>query len=334
MAEANGITRAVAVVAYPEAQILDVVGPLEAFAIASRIQAVLHPGRVPAYAVEVLAERSGPFACSSGVGLVAARSWRHVRGGLDTVLVAGGSGTAQAMASRPLLAWLRRIAPQVRRIGSVCSGAFVLAEAGLLDGRRATTHWGSCAQLAQRYPRVTVESDPIFVRDGNVYTSAGVTAGMDLALALIEEDFGADLAVATARQMVVFLKRPGGQSQFSAQLATQVASRMPLRDLQAWIVEHPDADCAVPALAHRVAMSPRNFARVFAREVGMTPARFVEIARVEGARRRLEESDDGVEGIADRSGFGTAESMRRSFLRVLGVPPTHYRGRFRTALAS
>jgi transcriptional regulator GlxA family with amidase domain len=157
---------------------------------------------------------------------------------------------------------------------------------------------------------------------------------MDLALALIEEDFGADLAVATARQMVVFLKRPGGQSQFSAQLATQVASRMPLRDLQAWIVEHPDGDCAVPALAHRVAMSPRNFARVFAREVGMTPARFVEIARVEAARRRLEESDDGVEGIADRSGFGTAESMRRSFLRVLGVPPTHYRGRFRTALAS
>jgi transcriptional regulator GlxA family with amidase domain len=153
MAEAHGITRGVAVVAYPEAQILDVVGPLEAFAIASRIHAVLRPGRAPAYAVEVLAERSGPFACSSGLALVAGRSWRHVRGGLDTLLVAGGSGTAQAMASRPLLAWLRRIAPQVRRIGSVCSGAFVLGEAGLLDGRRATTHWGSCAQLAQRYPR-------------------------------------------------------------------------------------------------------------------------------------------------------------------------------------
>lgn len=331
---AMGHTRRIAVVAYPGVQMLDVAGPLEAFAIAARLHGARYPEQAPPYSVEVLADEPGTIPCSSGLGLVADRSWHQVRTGVDTLLVAGGFGTGAALANKPLLAWLARMAERVRRIGSVCSGAFLLAEAGLLDGRRATTHWGVCAALAHRYPRVTIEPDPIFVRDGNVYTSAGITAGMDLALALIEEDFGSELAVATARQMVVFLKRPGGQSQFSAQLATQAADREPLRELQAWIVEHPGRDCSVPALAHRVAMSPRHFARVFAREVGMTPARFVEVARIEAARRRLEEADEGIEQIADRCGFGTAESMRRAFLRILGVPPSHYRGRFRTALAS
>ena len=321
-------SRRVAVVAYPDVQMLDVTGPLEVFAAASRL------ARRPAYAVEVLAAGAGPVATQSGVRLVADRAWRTVRRGIDTLLVAGGQGTAAAIQDRALVAWLRRIAPRVRRLGSVCSGTFLLAEAGLLDGRRATTHWSACDRLAARYPAIRVESDPIFVRDGNVYSSAGVTAGIDLALALVEEDHGRELALRTARQLVVFLKRPGGQSQFSAQLAAQSAEREPLRELQAWITDHPAADCSVRALARRVAMSPRNFARVFLREVGVTPARFVETARIEAARRRLEESADGVEGVAARAGFGTAESMRRAFLRTLGVPPSAYRGRFRTALAS
>jgi transcriptional regulator GlxA family with amidase domain len=210
----------------------------------------------------------------------------------------------------------------------VCTGAFVLAAAGLLDGRRATTHWRSCASLARRYPQITVDADPIFVRDGNIYTSAGVTAGMDLALALVEEDHGREVALHVARELVLFLRRPGGQSQFSAQLAVQAADREPLRELQAWIADHLDQDLSIPALAARVAMSERNFARVFTREVGVTPARFVETARIEAARRRLEESSHGVEAVAAQCGFGTAESMRRTFLRRLRVPPSAYRHRF------
>jgi transcriptional regulator GlxA family with amidase domain len=323
-------TRRVAVVAFPDVQVLDVVGPLEAFAIASRLLE-LRGRTTPAYAVETVATRAGVVRASSGLGLVAARALRQVRGELDTLLVAGGIGTPAAMRDEALVAALRRLAPRMRRIGSVCTGAFVLAEAGLLDGRRATTHWEWCDALAARFPRVQVDRDPIFVRDGNVYTSAGVTAGMDLALALVEEDHGRALALEVARQMVLFLRRPGGQSQFSAALAAQSADREPLRDLQAWIAEDPGRDCSVPALARRVAMSPRNFARVFTREVGATPARFVETIRVEAARRRLEESDDGVDAIAAHCGFGSAEGMRKAFLRTLRVPPSAYRSRFRAA---
>lgn len=318
-------------VAFPEVQILDVTGPLEVFGCASRLIGERHAAP-PAYAVEIVASRAGALRCSSGMQIVATRSLRSVGTGVDTLLVAGGTGTAVALRDTDLLRWLRATAPRVRRIGSVCSGSFVLAAAGLLDGRRATTHWAWCATLAKEYPQVTVAPDPIFVRDGNVYTSAGVTAGMDLALALVEEDHGRELALEVARQLVMFLRRPGGQSQFSAQLAAQTADREPLRELQAWIGEHPDADLSVPALARRVAMSPRNFARVFTREVGMTPARFVESVRVEAARRRLEESAHGVDTVAAACGFGTAESMRRAFLRVVRVPPAAYRHRFRATL--
>jgi len=324
-------TRHVVLVGYPDVQLLDVAGPLEVFAGAARLLDERGDRAGPAYTTELVAPRSGRFATSSGLGLVADRTFGSVRGGVDTLLVAGGPGTAAAMTDRALLAWLRRMAPRVRRLGSVCTGTFVLAEAGLLDDRRVTTHWNWCAALAERYPRLTVDPDPIFVRDGNVYTSAGVTAGMDLALALVEEDHGREVALTIARQLVLFLRRPGGQSQFSAQLATQAADRQPLRELQAWIVEHPDADLSVPALARRVAMSPRNFARVFAHEVGMTPARFVETVRVEAARRRLEESSHGVDAVAAACGFGTAEAMRRTFLRRLRVPPSAYRSRFRAA---
>src|SRR5262245_2611942 len=232
-------TRTVAMVVYPDAQIVDAAGPLEVFARTARW--LIEQGRrhEPAYTVELLAARRGPVRCSSGLELVVCRSFLEVRSGIDTLLVAGGIGAPHALGDRALIRWLRRIAPRVRRLGSVCTGAFLLAEAGLLDGRRATTHWRSCRELAERYPRVTVDPDPIFVRDGRVYTSAGVTAGMDLALALVEQDFGRAVALAVARELVMFLKRPGGQSQYSAQLMAQTADHEPIRDLQAWIGEHP-----------------------------------------------------------------------------------------------
>ena len=284
-----------------------------------------------AYSVELVASKAGPVEASSGLQIVASRRLRDVRGGVDTLLVAGGRGARTAAKDRTLLAWLARMSPRVRRLGSVCTGAFVLAAAGLLDGRRATTHWGSCETLAKMHPATSIDPDPIFVRDGSVYTSAGVTAGMDLALALVEEDFGRHVALAVARQLVMFLQRPGGQSQFSTQLAVQRADREPLRELQLWIADHLSSDLSVEALAHRVAMSPRHFARVFSTELGMTPARFVEVQRVEAARRRLEESNDGVEAVAATCGFGGAEVMRRAFLRTIRVAPSDYRSRFRSS---
>jgi transcriptional regulator GlxA family with amidase domain len=318
-------------VVYPDVQILDVTGPLEVFARTARWLVDQGRGRRPAYTVELLAAHRGLTRSSSGLELVVRRSFTDVQRGIDTLLVAGGVGRRRAPSDRLLVRWLRRIAPHVRRLASVCTGAFLLAEAGLLDGRRATTHWGACRELADRYPHVAVEADPIFVRDGRIYTSAGVTAGMDLALALVEEDHGREVALAVARELVMFLKRPGGQSQFSAQLMAQAADRQPIRELQGWIGEHPADDLSVAALARRAAMSVRNFARVFTCEVGMTPARFVERARVEAARRRLEESSMGVEAVATQCGFSSAEIMRRAFLRTVRVNPAEYRHRFRIA---
>lgn len=317
--------------AYPGAQMLDITGPVEVFARSGRFLVEQGLCADPFYQVEVIAERGGPVKTSSGVEIVAARPLAAVRGPLDTLLVAGGVGSRQALRSPALLGFLRRMAPRVRRLASVCTGAFLLAETGLLDGRRATTHWAYCEELAQRYPQVEVDPDPIFVRDGRIYTSAGVTAGMDLALGLVEEDLGRTVALEVARQLVLFLKRPGGQSQFSAQLAAQSAEREPLRDLQAWISDHPEADLGVESLARRVAMSPRHFARVFLREVGVTPAKFILRVRVEAARRRLEESQEGVDAVAATCGFGSAEVMRRAFLRTVRVSPSAYRSRFRCA---
>jgi transcriptional regulator GlxA family with amidase domain len=211
----------------------------------------------------------------------------------------------------------------------VCSGAFVLAAAGLLDGRHVATHWDGCELLAERYPSLTVERDPIYIEDGSVWTSAGATAGIDLGLALVERDLGRNVALAVARWLVVFFQRPGGQAQFSSNLASQLAERRPLRDLQAWILENTKEDLRVEALAERCSMSARNFARAFRREVGVTPAAFVERARVERARRRLEQSDDTVDVIAATCGFGSVETMRRAFARQVGVAPAEYRAHFR-----
>jgi transcriptional regulator GlxA family with amidase domain len=315
-------------VAFPDAQVLDITGPLEVFGRAARL--VAERGSRPLhYEVEVLAARPGPLRTSSGIVLHATRALREVSGGIDTLLVAGGIGAQKAERDAELRAWLRRMAPRVRRLGSVCTGALVLAAAGLLDGRRATTHWSACSDLAERFPCVRVDRDPIFVRDGPIFTSAGVTAGMDLALALVEEDLGREIALETARQLVLFLKRPGGQSQFSAALSAQAAEREPVQRLQGWILEHPEADLSVASLARRVALSPRHFARVFREQVRATPARFVTQVRLEAARRRLEDSREGLAQIAAACGFGSAEVMRRVFLRSLRVSPAAYRSRFR-----
>jgi transcriptional regulator GlxA family with amidase domain len=229
------------------------------------------------------------------------------------------------------VATVRATAARARRVASVCTGTFLLAEAGLLHGKQVTTHWGRCRRLQRRYPDLTVDPDPIFVRDGDVYTSAGVTAGIDLCLALVEADHGRERALWVARQLVVFLKRPGGQAQFSSHLSAQLAERDAVAEVQTWVADHLDEDLSVARLAERAAMSPRHFARVFRAETGVTPARYVERARVEQARTRLEESNQGIEEIAYACGFGTAETMRRAFLRALRVGPSEYRQRFRAA---
>lgn len=313
-------------IAYPGAQVLDLAGPCEVLA-----QACLPSGE-PAYAVELLARNSGPLETSSGLRIEISRSYLDLASSecedIDTLLVAGGYGVEQALGDRQLIAFIREAAPRVPRMASICTGALLLAEAGLLDGRRATTHW-EAMPLLRRYPRVRVEADLLYVRDGAIWTSAGVTAGMDLALALVREDLGHAVALRVAQALVLFMIRPGGQAQFSAHLLAQAAETGRLRDTPTWIVDHLDEDLSVPRLAERARMSERTFARVFHAELGTTPARFVEVARVEAARRLLQESDLPSKQIAWRAGFGKDEAMRRAFHRHLRVSPSDYRARFR-----
>lgn len=317
----------VVMLAYPDAQILDVVGPLEVFSRAARwLRDEGHKSGL-AYEVEVVADQAGPLRMSSGIQLVATRSWRQLRR-IDTLLVAGGIGFETAVRDPELLSWLNKKQDKVQRLGSICTGALILGRAGLLDGGTATTHWAYCERLASSCPDTSVEPDALYVRNGNVYTSAGVTAGMDLALAMVEEDWGRTVALAVARELVMFLKRPGGQSQFSTFLAAQETGTERFRDLQMWILAHLDADLSIPALADRMAMSERNFARSFAREAGQTPGKFVQRARLEAARRMLEESAHQIDRIAWRCGYGSAETMRRTFVRDLRVSPGDYRKRF------
>ncbi len=325
--------RRIAFIVYSEFEPLDLTGPFSVFAGTARWLREVQKLDYDAYTVEVLGAEVGPLRADGGLGIVVDRSFLTVRGGIDTLLVVGGSGSRKIPRESALFGWLRRMAPRVRRLGAICTGSFVLAEAGLLDGRRVTTHWAWGTELARRYPRLTVDADPIFIRDGKIYTSAGVTAGMDLALALVEEDYGREVALQIARYLVLYLRRPGGQSQFSTLLVAQGGEREPLRELQTWIAENLDADLSVLALARRVAMSPRHFARIFAREVGLTPGQFVEKVRVETARRRLEESSQGVKTIARDCGFGSADTMRRAFLRTVRVAPAGYRDRFRAVAA-
>src|SRR5947209_1488319 len=325
-------TRRIVFVAAPGTEILDLVGPLQVFARAAEMFGKQNPGSSPIYSIEVISASSQrSLVTNCGVRIAAHKTFREVRGKIDTLLIAGGNAIEQDEINPDIVRWLRKMAGRIRRIRSVCTGAMLLARAGLLDGRRATTHWNWCEVLVRRAPRADVDPNPIFVRDENVYTSAGVTAGMDLALALVEEDHGSKLALQVARNLVLYLRRPGGQSQFSAALSLQATDRKPLRELETWVLDNLNKPLTVPVLARRVAMSPRNFARVFTQEMKTTPAKFVERLRVEAARRRLEESQNSMETIASECGFGDVNSMRNVFQRTLKLPPGHYRRHFRHA---
>ncbi|MEU8760477.1 GlxA family transcriptional regulator [Streptomyces sp. NPDC048659] len=315
--------RSVLVVLFDGVQSLDVTGPVEVFSGAGRAT-----GTPPAYTVRTASLDGRPVRTDSGLRLLPDTTLAGaVADGLPhTLLVPGGAGTRRTEPA--LVDWLRAHGGRTERLVSVCTGALPLAEAGLLDGHRVTTHWMACAQLARSFPAVEVDPDPIFVRDGRIATSAGVTAGIDLALALVEEDLGRDTALTVARHLVVFLRRPGNQAQFSAQLAAQTARREPLRELQHWISEHPDTDLSVEALAARARLSPRHFARAFRAETGTTPGRYVDRVRLEHARRLLEDTDGGVEEVSRSAGYGTPEAMRRAFLKALGTAPAEYRRRF------
>jgi transcriptional regulator GlxA family with amidase domain len=316
--------RVVEVLAYPAVQLLDVTGPLQVFASANDL--VAEAGGAPPYILRVVAKGGQGVTASAGLGITA-NPLPRIGAPLDTLMIAGGTGVEAAAADPVLMKWVRQRASKARRVASVCTGAFVLAASGILDGRRAATHWSCCAELARRYPAIRVESDPIFVRDGPVWTSAGVTAGIDLALALVEEDLGRTVALAVARYLVVFLKRPGGQAQFSTALSLQSAEDK-FGALHDWIGKHLADDISLPVLARQAGMSERSFSRHYAQATGLTPVNAVERLRVEAARRLLSESRLPVKRISQRCGFGSEETMRRSFVRLLATTPQDYRARF------
>ncbi|MEU0342558.1 GlxA family transcriptional regulator [Streptomyces bobili] len=313
--------RTVLVVLFDDVQSLDVTGPVEVFAGADK--------HVPGtYRVRTASLDGGAVRTSSGLTLVPDTALADAPAP-QTLLVPGGQGTRGP--DPRLTDWLREHGPRAERLVSVCTGAILLAEAGLLDGRRATTHWAYADTLARKHPAIEVDAEPVYVRDGHVSTSAGVTAGIDLALALVEDDLGREVALGVARHLVVFLRRPGNQAQFSAQLRAQTAHREPLREVQRWVTEHPDGDLSVESLAARALLSPRHFARAFRAETGLTPGRYVDGIRLEHARRLLEDTGDGVEEVSRASGYGTPEAMRRAFVKALATSPAEYRRRFRPA---
>jgi transcriptional regulator GlxA family with amidase domain len=316
----------IAIFAFPGVQMLDVAGPIDVFNEAARQSGVPN-----AYQLEIISTVDGPIRASSGIRFHPDATIATVRPGIDTLLVAGGPHVESAEESMRVNRWLQEQAASVRRMGSVCSGAFILARTGLLDGKRVTTHWNASAKLARSFPQLKVEPDQIYVKDGQIYTSAGVTAGMDLALALIEEDFGRGVALKVARELVMFLKRPGGQSQFSAHLAAQTVERSAMRDVQMWILENLAEPLTVDQLAVHAGMSTRNFSRMFKRETDMTPADYVVMARIDAARRLLEETNNPMKRVADWCGFGNPHALRRAFTRRLGVSPADYRRRFQDA---
>lgn len=318
--------RTVCIVLYPGCQSLDVTGPYEVFSGANAYLAAR--GKPPAYQLIAAGWRRRLIRSESGLRFQADIDLSRLSEPLDTFIVPGGMTLNLAEEQPGLVAAIRRHSDQSRRVVSVCTGAFLLAAAGLLDGRRVTTHWVCSAELARRYPQLKVDPEPIFIRDSNVYTSAGVTAGIDLALALVEEDLGRDVALTIARWLVLFLRRPANQRQFSAQLQGQLAERDALREVQSYVADHLHENLGVERLAELAAMSPRNFARCFKTETGQTPARYVSQLRLEAARRLLEEGNRPIEAIALECGFGTHETLRRIFLRELKTVPREYRNRF------
>jgi transcriptional regulator GlxA family with amidase domain len=314
----------VVIVVPDNAQSLDVSGPFDVFLEANR-QA---PGTAN-YDIRTLSAGRARAVRAGGMSLLTDGSIYDDDGAIDTLLIAGTPDYGQAYQSIELHAWLKRRTLATRRHGSVCTGAFFLGAAGLLDGHNATTHWQHAAELAERFPAVNVVPDQIYVEDGPLWTSAGVTAGIDLALKLVEDDHGRELALTVARRLVVFLKRPGGQSQFSVHLAAQIATEGRIQAIQHWILDHLPLDLTLQVLASRAAMSVRNFSRVFQQETGITPADFVEMARVDSARRLLEDTETPLQRVASGCGFANPDTMRRAFLRRIGTGPSEYRERFR-----
>lgn len=317
--------RRIIVVVVPPVEELDLVGPMQVFGAANRLS-----GK-PVYSVEVVTNGSDMKVAGEGgfLSFLARRRFDEVKGAFDSLLLVCGVATRNAR-DRKLFAWLRKTAPSVRRVGSVCVGAFLFAEAGLLDGKRATTHWKFGEELTKRYPRVRVETDPIWVKADNIYTSAGISAGLDLALAWVEEDCGAAIAQEVAQEFVLFLRRPGGQKQLSVSLSAQASEVTAVQELQVWIADNLRRKLSVQTLADRAAMSIRNFERVFTRELGRTPSQYVLQLRVEAAQRQLERSDHGLKQIAVACGFGSADALRRSFTRLVGITPRQYRSRARS----
>lgn len=313
----------IAILALPGVQALDVTGPADVFS-----EAAAQIGGT-SYRVEVIGVSSTPITSSAGIVMLPHRTIQDTDAPIDTLLVTGAPNFKPAMNDGNLLNWIARSARSARRFGSVCTGTFLLGAAGLLEGCTVTTHWQHAAELASAFPAANVEPDNIFIREGALCTSAGVTAGMDLALALVEEDFGRALALNVARRLVMFLKRPGGQSQFSTHLAAQIAMRSTIQEIQYWIIENLREDLSVGKLASHSAMSVRNFARAFRKEIGVTPAHFVETARVDFARRMLEETPVSLQRVAECCGFNGVDGLRRAFMRCLGVGPHDYRTRFR-----
>ncbi|GAA2043753.1 GlxA family transcriptional regulator [Catenulispora yoronensis] len=311
---------------FPGFQMLDLTCPLEVFAQADSLFR-LDRRR---YETEVVAVTAEAVVATDGLAVVPHRTMAEAAElPVDTLVVVGGKGVREVMRDAVYVDWVRGMAAGARRVTSVCSGALLLAATGLLDGRRVATHWSACEELARGFPKVQVETDPIFIRSDPYWTSAGVTAGLDLAMALVEDDFGAEAARRIAKQLVVFVQRSGGQSQFSTQLAAQRPGRDSLREVQGWIADHLDDDLSLPALARRAALSERHFSRVFRAETGMTVAAYVEAVRVEAARRLLESTGEGLERIARSCGFGTVETMHRTFNRAVRVTPGEYRRHFR-----
>jgi transcriptional regulator GlxA family with amidase domain len=312
--------RRIVAVVVPPVDELDLVGPLQVFNSVNRLA-----GRT-IYTIEVVTASDQLTVEGEGgvLTFVARHHFTKVAGACDSVLLVCGLST-RSVCDPTLSAWLTAMASKVRRLGAVCVGAFLLAEAGLLNGRRATAHWKFGRELAARYPAVRVEHDPLWVKDGNIYTSAGISAGIDLALGWVEEDCGAGLAHEAARELVLFLRRPGGQPQVSVSLASQATEMMSIRELQIWIAEHVASRLSVEKLADRMSMSVRTFERVFTREVGTTPSQYVLQMRVEAARRLLERTDRGFKQVAAAAGFGSVDVMRRAFVRLLGITPRRYR---------
>lgn len=334
--------RRIGILSYSGADILDIAGPSEVFAFANLMLLTRGITKQPAYIIDVLAEQAGVITTLMGLQIVATHAYSATDDDFDTLFIAGGfipSGFFQGIdvgdplifKNPALINWIQTMSTRVRRLASVCTGTFALAESGLLNGRRATTHWDFCQRLMLDYPEVSVEPNQIFIQEGNIFTSGGVTSGIDLALAMLEEDWGHDIALAVARYIVVFLKRQGGQSQFSNYLTSEATKRPELRDLQTWIMTHLTEDLRVETLASRLCMSQRNFARLFLDETGMTPAKYVEMVRIDAARHYLETSALSIEIIAEKSGFYDAKRMRRSFIRQLGVNPKNYRDRFNSS---